>query len=108
MDRTATQGRRDDPLLALLREVRDEVCSRCSGLPVGSPDPPPCGGELTLCQMVQALLPGPLADRAELPASGRPLCPLPPDDIAELTAEVAEEMERKQAQRERLVSTWDD
>lgn len=106
MDRTAERGRLDGRLMALLREVRDEVCSRCSGLPAGSP--PPCGGELTLCQLVHALLPVPLAARGEVPASGRPLCPLPPDDLAELAVEVAEEMDRKEEQRQRLVSTWED
>lgn len=106
MDRTAESGRLDERLHAMLREVRDAVCSRCSRQ--SADVPPPCGGELTLCQLIQALLPAPLAAQAECPPGERPLCPLPPDDIAELASEVADELERKQAQQERLLACWDD
>jgi hypothetical protein len=116
MDRKVrVRGSLEDRILEFLGEIRDEVCSRCSGRPIGDPRGNPCGVELPLAQLVEALEMAAArrttADRGSRPTpstgTNHRLCPCPMDRLADFAAEAAADLERRRLQRERLLELWD-
>jgi hypothetical protein len=110
-------GEIEEKLLEYLREVRQEVCSRCSGRPVGDPRGNPCGVELPLAQLVEAMqiasAGGPTQEGDSQPFGPGPavlppdyVCPCPMDRLATLAAEAAEDLDRRHQQREHLLNLW--
>jgi hypothetical protein len=103
-----------------LNEIREEVCSRCAGRPVEGSFTP-CGGELPLPQLIEAILRGP-SDPFALPLAcpwdqggaaragpgrGR-FCPCPLDKVARLAVAAAEDLERRHQRRQHLLDLWGD
>src|SRR5947209_1590922 len=102
------RGSLEDGLLEFLSEIRDEVCSRCSGQPVGDPRGNPCGAELSLGQLVNSLrIAAESRETAEPPeqAVSEFHCPAAPECLAALAREAAAEMERRRRRRARLIET---
>ena len=111
----------DAGLDAYLEEVRAEVCRRCAGRPVGDPHGTPCGAELPLSQLleaievVEAVRHAPFG-RGSAPADDGPgrvasragYCPCPLARVAALAVEVAEDLDRERRRLERLLEVWDD
>ncbi|MFO0841456.1 MAG: hypothetical protein U0797_03515 [Gemmataceae bacterium] len=100
-------------MLEYLREIRDEVCSRCAARHAEEGEcpafGPPCGMELTLAQMVEAIDPaqaGRLADEEKAALAQR--CPCPKEELTELVVEASEAVEERRAQRERWIDSWGD
>jgi hypothetical protein len=110
---------------AYLEEIRAEVCRRCAGRPVGDPGGTPCGAELPLGQLVeaievveavrQALLVGGTALAKDGGQAGpgcvpsrAGYCPCPLAGVAALAFEVAEDLDRERRRLERLLNVWDD
>jgi hypothetical protein len=82
-------------LLGYLKAIRDGVCRRC-GRPSGDPRGDPCGTVMPLEQLIEAL------ERAQDLREGRPVgaeraghCTCPPERVAALAAEVAEDLEKQ-------------
>jgi hypothetical protein len=99
--------------LDLLHEIRDEMCSRCSGRPVGDPRGNPCGVQLSLDQVLEALKRAAARHTPDAPdepetSFAASFCPLSMDQLTTLAGEVAGDLERRRQQRERLLASWDD
>jgi hypothetical protein len=84
-----------------LEELREEVCRQCAGRPEGAPLDTPCGLELPLAQLTEALL----------GASGGqpcPRCPCPKEKLVVLAEKAAEALEERRRRLERLLEQWND
>jgi hypothetical protein len=105
-------------VLEFLNEVRSEVCARCareaSGDPSSGPGNTPCGCELPLEQLVEAITAPPVASVAPVVETATTkqgediYCPCPEEKLAELARDVAERMEVETQQRERILEQWND
>src|SRR5690242_19503203 len=96
------------------QEVCEEVCRRCAarlGPDVEWPPPgTPCGHELHLVQLIQALGLRPSGRDAQPVADPPPeeFCPCAAEQLAALAAQAAEALERRRQARLRLLDHWDD
>jgi hypothetical protein len=96
-------------VLAFLGEIRDEVCSRCGGRPVGEKGEF-CDRELPLEWLLEVLQGVAASPTPAEPSTVCPrcVCPLSRERIAELAVAAAEDLERRRQQRERLLQGWED
>ena len=95
---------RDDGLKGFLEEVRVEVCARCAckrGDTLCGTQGTPCGQELPLAQLVDAV-----QDPAGPPRTG--YCSCPPEELSDLAAEVTRDLEERQDRRNRQLDLWAD
>jgi len=103
-----------------LNDIRIEVCSRCAGHPVretwnGLPDTP-CGNELPMVQMIEALhqYPQALAAVGDCPApSGQAdpatlHCPCAMEKVATLALNAARDLEKQRLGRSHTLEAWDE
>jgi hypothetical protein len=108
-----------------LKEIREEVCSRCVERPAGGPPcaplGKPCGVELHLPQLIEAVQAGqsdaidPYLDRnrqqvcPKCAFSGNcDFCPCPMDRLAVLVVQAIEAVDERRLQRELLPALWCD
>lgn len=93
-------------VLEFLADLRDEVCSRCGGRPLGDPRGNPCGQTLPLDQLIAAIR---AAQGGEGPGSAAAnWCPCTLEKLAALAREAAESLEKDRQQREHLLDLWDE
>ncbi len=85
-----------------LEELREEVCRQCAGRPEGATLDTPCGLELPLTQLTEALL--------GASAAGQPCarCPIPKEKLVVLAEKAAEALEERRRRLERLLGQWND
>lgn len=105
----------DTELLESLKELREEVCQRCAHQHLDGamcmPNTTPCGLELPLSQLVQAMeqsTHGTLMLSLPQVEPSPDHCPCPPDVLARFATEACQAIEEHRKQRERLLDTWND
>jgi hypothetical protein len=108
-----------------LEEIRQEVCSRCVERPEGGPPcgplGKPCGVELHLAELIDAVhrVRSPLiapyleCNREQVCTrctflANPDFCPCPMERLAVLIVPAIETVDERRRQRERLTETWND